>query len=115
MPAGNDLKPVAFDNTGETVKKILITNMENKYGTLNPETIVDAKNDFKILIRKSAFTNKDDYKTLMKKIDNTIWGLQKHYSYEVYGAEYKSLSQKQKNNINKLVPLQNFLAKDNTE
>ncbi len=105
--------PVALDNAGEAVKKILVDNIENKYGNLTPKSIVNAKLDLKLLVRKSVFTSKSDFKALMQFVNNTIWGLQKYYSNKVYGEEYPSLTQEQKDNINKLVPLHNYLAKDN--
>ncbi len=107
-----DESPAAFDKTGETIKKVITTHIENKYGTLTPESIGAAKSDLKLLVRKSVFTDKADFKAFMQMIDNSIWGLQKHYSYEVYGVDYPSLSQEQKDNIKKLVPLNNYLAKD---
>jgi|GEM_PF-1138740 len=110
-----DKGPAAFDSTSDAIKKVLITHIENKYGELTPETIVNAKCDLKLLVRKSVYTNRDDYKAFMKMIDNAIWSLQSYYSISIYGIDFPSLTTTQKDNINKLIPLKNFLAKDNTD
>lgn len=109
-----DNKPIEFEKTGESIKNLLLSNAKNNFGQITPENISSSSCNLKILIRKSAFTKMDDFKVIMKMVNNTLWDLLKYYSNIVYNKEYQDLSQKQKDNIDKLVPLQNLLAKDNT-
>lgn len=110
-----DNKVVEFEKTGGIIKNLLLSNVKSKYGQLTIDNINESSCNLKLLIRKSIFTNKDDFKALMLMVDNTIWDLLKYYSNMVYEKEYSDLSTNQKNNINNLVPLHNFLAKDNTD
>jgi hypothetical protein len=110
-----DNEPVAFDSTGVSIRKIFIADVESKFGNITIENIDKASCDLKLLVRKSAFTKRDDYHALMDMVNGAIWELQKYYSNNVYGKEYPELKQKQKDKINKLVPLKNLLAKDNTD
>ena len=110
-----DNGPVAFDSTEVSIKKILISHVKEKYGNITPENINMARCDLKLLIRKSSYTKKEDHRLFMSMVNDAIWGLQKYYSNNVYGKSYPNLSQSQKDSINKLVPLMNLLAKDNTD
>lgn len=110
-----DLQPVAIDLVGETITKKLKDNVEHKTGKITPENIEVVSCTLQLLVRKSAFTNREDYRALMTMVNESIWGLQKYYSKEVYGKEYPELNQSQKDKVNNLVPLQNYLALDNTD
>ena len=110
-----DNGPVAFDSTGVSIRKILISYVYEKYGNITTENIDMASCDLKLLVRKSSFTKREDHRTFMSMVNESIWGLQKYYSNMVYNKEYPDLSQVQKDKINKLVPLKNLLAQDNTD
>ncbi len=104
----------SFDKTGDIVFIKLKTNIEQNYGDLDTNSIVHAKDDLKILIRKSVLTSKADYKAMMEMVNESIWKLQQYISTKVYQLDYKSLSEEQQKNINKLVPLNNLLGEDVT-
>lgn len=110
-----DNNPVAFDKTAETIRTILITNVVNNHGNISADNIDNASCELKLLVRKSSFTKKEDYRAFMSMVNESVWGLQKYYSNKVYNKEYPSLTQNEKDRINKLVPLKNLLAKDNTD
>ncbi len=110
-----DNNPVNFDSTGVRIKKFLMANVIGKYGKINTENIDSASCELQLLIRKSSFTKSEDYRTFMSMVNESIWGLQRYYSNLVYNQEYPDLSQSQKDKINKLVPLINLLAQDNTD
>ncbi len=110
-----DNNPVPFDSTGVSIRKIFIANVESKFGNITTENINIASCDLKLLVRKSSFTKREDYRAFMSLVNESIWGLQKYYSNEIYGEDYPELNQEQKNEINKLVPLKNLLAMDNTD
>jgi hypothetical protein len=107
-----DNSPVAFDETGENIQKILETHVENKYGDITPETIGKAEGGMKLLVRKSVFTSKSDFKALMEMVNNSIWKLQQNFSNKIYNLDFNSLNPDQKDNIIKLVPIDNYLADD---
>ncbi|MFK5856800.1 MAG: hypothetical protein QM503_11760 [Bacteroidota bacterium] len=108
-----DMEVLPFDSTGSAVGKILEESIKSKYGDLNSNTVINPENKLSLLIKKSIYTSKDDFKLIMEMLNKTIWRLQNYYSNELYSANYDLLTQQQKDNINKLVPLQNYLAKDN--
>jgi len=108
-----DMEVLPFDSTGSAVRKILMESIKSKYGNLNSNTIINPENKLSLLIKKSIYTSKDDFKLIMEMLNKTIRSLQNYYSKELYSTNYDLLTQQQKDNINKLVPLQNYLAKDN--
>lgn len=110
-----DNGPVAFDSTEVSIKNILIADLNKKHGNITPENIDSARCDLKLLVRKSSYTKREDYRAFLSMINDAIWGLQKYYSNKVYARSYTSLTQEQKDSINRLVPLNNLLAKDNTD
>lgn len=108
-----DMEVVRFDSIGNAVEKKLTYNIRNKYGDITSNTIVSSEQISPLLIKKSIYTSKNDFKLIMNMLNKTIWSLQDYYSSKLYSTNYNKLTQKQKDNINKLVPLQNYLAKDN--
>ncbi len=48
-------------------------------------------------------------------INDAVRGLQNYYSIKVYCTSYPSLTKEQKDAVNRLVPLNDLLAKDNMD
>jgi len=110
-----NLEPVTLGKTKETIKDIFIADVDKNYGSLTKENIGMARCKLKLLVRKSTFTKRADYREFMKMVNGSVWELQKYYSNKVYNKEYPELTQYEKDKVNKLVPLKNLLAKDNTD
>ena len=91
----------------------LLESINSNYGNLNSNTIINSGKSLKLLVKKSIYTSKADFKLIMEMINKTIWGLQDYYSNELYSINYALLKQQQKDKITNLIPLQNYLAKDN--
>lgn len=100
------------EKVGEIVLKKLKSNIEFNISELNPESIANAKNDLKVLIRKSVLTNKDDFSVMLDQVNTAIWDLMNYCSLKVYGFDYKQLDEDKRKEIRKLIPLNNYLAND---
>lgn len=103
----------AFENIEKTIYDKLKANIDKQNADLTPESIVNTKNDLKILVRKSVYTSKDDFSTMLESVNNAIWSLMSFYCNEVYSTNYKTLTEQQQGYIRHLVPLENYLANDN--
>lgn len=101
-----------MDHVGNIVYEKLKSNIDLQVNDWTHESLKNSSNDLKILIRKSAFTNKDDYRTMLDKVNNALWDLMNYFSNKVYGKEYKLLNTEQRSNIKKLIPFKNYLAED---
>jgi hypothetical protein len=107
-----DMEPSSIDKVRGLIYEKLKANVENKIGEPTVSSIANYRNDLKILVRKSIYTNKDDYGTMLDMINNAIWDLHNYYANKTYSTDYKQLNNEQKINIKKLLPLKNFLAND---
>jgi len=107
-----DNSVTTIEKVGEIVYEKLKSNIDLQVNDWSHESLKNASNDLKILIRKSAFTNKDDYLAMLNMVNNALWDLMNYFSNKVYGKEYKLLNKEQRSNIKKLIPFKNYLAED---
>jgi len=92
-----------INNITDKVYSFYQKGIDKEFGKLNTEILERKTSEMKICIIKDIRTDKNDYKKMLNFVSIGIFKLQEFYSLNLYNKSFASLSNTEKEKVNKIV------------
>ena len=108
-------EPVKLNMVSTYLKKIMDYDLSNKETSSHYKKISgkyyenEMMSTSEIIITADRQTNEDNYSKLLNEVGNTIISIRNKYSKSIFNSQYATLNMDQKEDIDKLIPMNVFL------